>query len=38
MPEATYSLIRFQEAGDGKARVGLLVGQRVLPLDGEINS
>lgn len=38
MPEATYSLIRFQEAGDGKARAGLLVEDRVLPLDGDINS
>lgn len=38
MPEATYSLIRFQESGDSKARVGLLVGARVLPLDGDINS
>ncbi len=38
MTEATYSLIRFQEAGDGKARVGLLVGDRVLPVDGDINS
>jgi len=38
MTEATYSLIRFQEPGDSKARVGLLVGSRVLPLDGDINS
>lgn len=38
MTEATYSLIRFQEPGDSKARVGLLVGQRVLPVDGDINS
>ena len=38
MPEATYSLIRFQEPGDGKARAGLLAKNRVLPLDGDINS
>ncbi|MET1088233.1 MAG: fumarylacetoacetate hydrolase family protein [Arthrobacter sp.] len=38
MTEAKYSLIRFREAGDDKARAGLLVGQRVLPLDGDINS
>lgn len=38
MTEATYSLVRFREAGDGKARAGLLVGQRVLPVDGDINS
>ncbi|MDR6509012.1 fumarylacetoacetate hydrolase family protein [Arthrobacter oryzae] len=38
MSEATYALIRFQEAGDSKARAGLLVGDRVLPLDGDINS
>jgi 2-keto-4-pentenoate hydratase/2-oxohepta-3-ene-1,7-dioic acid hydratase in catechol pathway len=38
MTQATYSLIRFQEAGDSKAHVGLLVGDRVLPLDGDINS
>ena len=38
MPEATYALIRFQETGDSKARAGLLVGDRVLPLDGDINS
>lgn len=38
MPEATYALIRFQEAGDSKARVGLLAGDRVLPVDGDINS
>jgi 2,4-diketo-3-deoxy-L-fuconate hydrolase len=38
MAELTYSLIRFQEAGDGKARAGLLVNDRVLPLDGDINS
>ncbi|CAN7328797.1 fumarylacetoacetate hydrolase family protein [Arthrobacter sp. LjRoot78] len=38
MTEATYSLIRFQEPGDSKARVGLLVDQRVLPVDGDINS
>jgi 2,4-diketo-3-deoxy-L-fuconate hydrolase len=38
MTEATYSLIRFQETGDSKARVGLLVGDRVLPLDGDVNS
>lgn len=38
MTEATYTLIRFQQAGDNKARVGLLVGDRVLPQDGDINS
>ena len=38
MPESTYSLIRFQEQGDSKARAGLLTGGRVLPLDGDINS
>jgi 2-keto-4-pentenoate hydratase/2-oxohepta-3-ene-1,7-dioic acid hydratase in catechol pathway len=38
MAEATYSLIRFQEASESKARAGLLVGGRVLPLDGDINS
>jgi 2-keto-4-pentenoate hydratase/2-oxohepta-3-ene-1,7-dioic acid hydratase in catechol pathway len=43
MTEATYALTRFQEAGDSKARAGLLVGGRVLPLtgdnhDGDINS
>lgn len=38
MAETTYSLIRFQEPGDRKARTGLLVDDRVLPLDGDINS
>ncbi|MDR6637002.1 fumarylacetoacetate hydrolase family protein [Paenarthrobacter nitroguajacolicus] len=38
MSNATYSLIRFQEPGDTKAKVGLLVGDRVLPLDSDINS
>lgn len=38
MPEATYALIRFQEPGTSKARVGLLAGDRVLPVDGDINS
>lgn len=38
MADATYALIRFQEAGDGKARTGLLVQDRVLPLDTDINS
>ncbi|WP_045730755.1 fumarylacetoacetate hydrolase family protein [Pseudarthrobacter chlorophenolicus] len=38
MAETTYSLIRFQEPGDSKARTGLLVDDRVLPLDGDINS
>ncbi|BCW63039.1 fumarylacetoacetate hydrolase family protein [Paenarthrobacter sp. MSM-2-10-13] len=37
MADATYSLIRFQEPGDTKARAGLLVGERVLPLDSDIN-
>ena len=38
MTQQNYSLIRFQEPGDTKAKVGLLVGERVLPLDGDINS
>ncbi|MGO4433190.1 fumarylacetoacetate hydrolase family protein [Paenarthrobacter sp. RAF9] len=38
MTEATYSLVRFLEAGSDKARAGLLVGERVLPLDPDINS
>ncbi|MFK0038270.1 fumarylacetoacetate hydrolase family protein [Paenarthrobacter sp. NPDC090517] len=38
MANATYSLIRFQEPGDSKAKSGLLVGERVLPLDTDINS
>ncbi|CAI3804251.1 fumarylacetoacetate hydrolase family protein [Pseudarthrobacter sp. MM222] len=38
MTDTAYSLIRFQEAGDSKAHVGLLVEDRVLPLDGDINS
>ncbi len=38
MANATYSLIRFQEPGDSKAKTGLLVGERVLPLDTDINS
>lgn len=38
MTEATYSLVRFLEAGTDKARAGLLVGERVLPLDPDINS
>jgi 2,4-diketo-3-deoxy-L-fuconate hydrolase len=38
MTEATYSLIRFQEAGDDKARTGLLVHGRVVPLNEDINS
>lgn len=38
MAEATYSLIRFVEPGESKARVGLLATDRVLPLDGDINS
>ncbi|MCY1673267.1 fumarylacetoacetate hydrolase family protein [Pseudarthrobacter sp. SL88] len=38
MTEAAYSLVRFQEAGTDKARAGLLVGERVLPLDSDINS
>jgi 2-keto-4-pentenoate hydratase/2-oxohepta-3-ene-1,7-dioic acid hydratase in catechol pathway len=38
MPESTYALIRFQEPGSSKARVGLLMGERVLPVDGDINS
>ena len=29
MAETRYALIRFQETGDGKARAGLLVGDRV---------
>ncbi|GAA2870224.1 fumarylacetoacetate hydrolase family protein [Paenarthrobacter ilicis] len=38
MTKATYSLVRFLEAGSDKARAGLLVGERVLPLDPDINS
>jgi 2-keto-4-pentenoate hydratase/2-oxohepta-3-ene-1,7-dioic acid hydratase in catechol pathway len=38
MADTTYSLIRFQEPGDSKARAGLLVDDRVLPLDSDINS
>jgi 2,4-didehydro-3-deoxy-L-rhamnonate hydrolase len=38
MTETHYALIRFQEPGDSKAGAGLLVGERVLPLDGDINS
>ncbi|WP_344367003.1 fumarylacetoacetate hydrolase family protein [Arthrobacter humicola] len=38
MAEATYSLIRFQEPGDPKARAGMLVGGRVVPLNEDINS
>jgi len=38
MADAQYALVRFQEAGDSKARAGLLVADRVLPLDGDINS
>ncbi|MCF3140716.1 fumarylacetoacetate hydrolase family protein [Paenarthrobacter sp. AR 02] len=38
MTEASYSLVRFLEAGSDKARTGLLVGGRVLPLDSDINS
>jgi 2-keto-4-pentenoate hydratase/2-oxohepta-3-ene-1,7-dioic acid hydratase in catechol pathway len=38
MADTTYSLIRFQEPGDSKARAGLLVDDRVLPLDSDIKS
>ena len=38
MAETPYALIRYQEPGAGKARTGLLAGDRVLPLDGDINS
>lgn len=38
MADAQYALVRFQEPGDSKARTGLLIGDRVLPLDGDINS
>jgi 2-keto-4-pentenoate hydratase/2-oxohepta-3-ene-1,7-dioic acid hydratase in catechol pathway len=38
MAETTYALVRFQEPGDSKTRAGLLVKDRVLPLDGDINS
>src|SRR5689334_16242755 len=38
MAETTYALVRFQEPGDSKARAGLLVNERILPLDGDINS
>ncbi|MCT9868189.1 fumarylacetoacetate hydrolase family protein [Paenarthrobacter aurescens] len=38
MTQSHYSLIRFQEPGAEKAQTGLLVGDRVLPLDNDINS
>ncbi|WP_026546731.1 fumarylacetoacetate hydrolase family protein [Paenarthrobacter nicotinovorans] len=38
MTQASYALIRFQEPGDTKPKTGLVVGERVLPLDGDINS
>ncbi|WP_217376629.1 fumarylacetoacetate hydrolase family protein [Paenarthrobacter ureafaciens] len=38
MTQPEYSLIRFQEPGDTKTRAGLLVGDRVLALDRDINS
>jgi 2,4-diketo-3-deoxy-L-fuconate hydrolase len=38
MTQPDYALIRFQEQGADKAQTGLLVGERVLPLDSDINS
>ncbi|ASN20281.1 fumarylacetoacetate hydrolase family protein [Arthrobacter sp. YN] len=38
MTQPNYALIRFQESGDTKPKTGLVVGERVLPLDGDINS
>ena len=38
MADAMYSLIRYQEPGDSKARTGLLVDGRVVALNEEINS
>lgn len=38
MTTTTYALIRFQEPGESKAKAGLLVDERVLPLDGDVNS
>ncbi|MGO4588963.1 fumarylacetoacetate hydrolase family protein [Paenarthrobacter sp. 2TAF44] len=38
MTQAHYALVRFQEPGSSKPRAGLLVGDRVLPLDSDINS
>jgi len=38
MTQPQYALVRFQETGSDKARAGLLVGERVLPLDSDINS
>jgi len=38
MTQPNYALIRFQEQGTDKAQTGLLVGDRVLPLDSDINS
>ncbi|WP_159698890.1 fumarylacetoacetate hydrolase family protein [Arthrobacter sp. 18067] len=38
MTQPDYALIRFQEQGADKAQTGLLVGDRVLPLDSDINS
>ncbi|MFJ6535112.1 fumarylacetoacetate hydrolase family protein [Paenarthrobacter sp. NPDC091711] len=38
MTQPNYALVRFQESGDTKTKAGLLVGDRVLPLDSDINS
>ncbi|KUM42228.1 fumarylacetoacetate hydrolase family protein [Arthrobacter sp. EpRS71] len=38
MTKPNYALVRFQEQGTDKAQTGLLVGDRVLPLDSDINS
>ncbi len=38
MTQPDYALIRFQEQGADKAQTGLLVGDRVLPLDSDINA
>jgi 2-keto-4-pentenoate hydratase/2-oxohepta-3-ene-1,7-dioic acid hydratase in catechol pathway len=38
MAETTYSLIRFEETGSSKAQTGLVVGNRVVPLNEDINS
>ncbi|SDX49518.1 2-keto-4-pentenoate hydratase/2-oxohepta-3-ene-1,7-dioic acid hydratase (catechol pathway) [Arthrobacter sp. cf158] len=38
MTQPHYALVRYQESGDTKAKAGLLVGDRVLPLDSDINS
>ncbi|MDR6987412.1 2-keto-4-pentenoate hydratase/2-oxohepta-3-ene-1,7-dioic acid hydratase in catechol pathway [Paenarthrobacter nitroguajacolicus] len=38
MTQPHYALVRFQEPGDTKTKAGLVVGERVLALDSDINS